>query len=236
MANPSLGYTVTEQGLASALTTDPETVFRTECLCQRVPDMRPDWAIIGEDAWMRLAADPPDQTVLAPVAVSVDVTPERSHASIGVAGRAGGLLHVELADYRRGTGWVVPRLVELVETWQPCAVVVAKNSPAGSLIADMEAAGLEVTTPSTGDEAQACGAIIDAAVPNEGEPTLRHPDQEPLNAAVRGAVKAHLGDGAWRLSRRNSTVDISPLVAVTLAAWGHATKSWQADGLPPNLW
>ncbi|POH62208.1 terminase, partial [Cryobacterium zongtaii] len=33
-ANPSLGYTIREKELASAARTDPEWVFRTECLCQ----------------------------------------------------------------------------------------------------------------------------------------------------------------------------------------------------------
>jgi hypothetical protein len=37
-------------------------------------------------------------------------------------------------------------------------------------------------------------------------------------AAVRGAVTRPLGD-SWVWSRKSSAVDISPLVAVTLAHW-----------------
>jgi hypothetical protein len=42
--------------------------------------------------------------------------------------------------------------------------------------------------------------------------------QPELSAALAGATKRSLGD-AWAWSRRNSAVDISPLVAATLALW-----------------
>jgi hypothetical protein len=224
-ANPALGYTITEEALASALLTDPDEVFRTECLCQRVASLRPDWAILGQHAWESLTVTPVDHELLAPVAFAVDVNPERSHASIAVAGRVDGKTYVELAEYRRGTAWVVPWLVDRVEKWKPCAVVVAKNSPGGSLIPDIEAEGIEVVKPSTSDEAQAFGAFTDAVAPRDGDPSLCHPGQEPLNDAVKGAAQADLGDGAHRWSRRSSLTDISPLTAATLAAWGHATHA-----------
>lgn len=225
MANPSLGYTITEEALASALATDPDPVYRTECLCQRVPDLQPDWAVIGERAWTVLLTDPPDPAGLKPVAFAVDVNPERSHAAIGVAGRMGGLLYVEVAAYGRGTDWVAAWLAERVGAWGPCAVVVDRNGPAGSLIADIEAAGVTVRTPSGNEVAQACGALYDAVVrppdaPEDWAPRLRHPGQEELDDAVRRAARKDLGDGAWKWARTTSTADISPLVAVTLAAWG----------------
>jgi phage terminase large subunit-like protein len=233
MANPALGYTIDEQTLASALTTDPDAVFRTECLCQHVPDMAPDWSVISERAWTAIVATPPALEEMAPVALAIDVTPERSHTSIGVAGQACGRLMVEVTEHRRGTGWVVPWFQQRLQLWKaqpwrrPVRVVIAKNSPAGSLIKPLEAAGIEVTTPSVADEAQACGAFVDAAAPPEdaaGEPTLWHLGQPVLDEAVRGAAKVDLGDGAWRWSRKNSLVVISPLVATTLAKWGYETR------------
>jgi len=218
-ANPALGYTISEEALASALGTDPEPIFLTECLCVRVKDLVPDWSVIAEAAWMPLTTHA-EHDELKPVAFAVDVTPERSHSSIGLAGRLGGETFVEVAVHGRGTGWVVPWLIERVDIWRPCAVVIAKNSPAGSLIDDLETAGIEVRKPSSSDEAQACGSFMDAVAPKDSKPTLRHAGQPDLDDAVKGAVKADLGDGAWRWSRKNALVDISPLVAVTLAAWG----------------
>jgi hypothetical protein len=54
---------------------------------------------------------------------------------------------------------VVGRLVELAERWQPCAVVVNDTGPAGSLIAPLEAAGLEVIRPTTRARAAADGGF-----------------------------------------------------------------------------
>jgi hypothetical protein len=48
---------------------------------------------------------------------------------------------------------------------------------------------------------------------------LRHLGTPEMAAAVGGAAKRPLGD-AWAWSRKNSTVDITPLVASTLALWG----------------
>jgi hypothetical protein len=45
-----------------------------------------------------------------------------------------------------------------------------------------------------------------------------------LDAAVAGAAKRSLGD-SWAWARRGLSVDISPLVAVSLARWGHATRA-----------
>lgn len=233
MANPALGYTITEDSLRSALNTDPEEIFRTECLCQRVPSLAPDWAVIGETSWTAIAAAAPPREEMLPIAIAVDVTPERSHTSIAVVGEVDGLLFVEITEHRRGTRWVIPWMVERVRKWKPVRIVIAKYSPAGSLIKGLEAAlaeeGLEVevTTPSGGDEAAACGMFLDAAAPPEErgqEPTLRHVGQQVLDDAVRGAAQAQMGDGAWRWSRKTSLVVISPLVAATNALWGYETR------------
>ena len=221
-ANPALGYTITEDALASALSTDPETVFRTECLCQHVPDMNPDWSVIPRAAWVGLVAAPPAQRELQPVAFGVDTAPDRSSSAVAVAGRVGGRIHVEVAEHHPGTGWVVPWLVDKVTQWDPVAVVVDPAGPAGSLIPDLEAQGVVVVKVTARDLAQACGAFYDAVVPAEPdlEPGLQHVGQADLDAAVAGAVRRELGD-AWAWSRRTASVDISPLVAATLAAWGH---------------
>jgi hypothetical protein len=56
------------------------------------------------------------------------------------------------------------------------------------------------------------------------ERTVRHLGTPEIVAALRGVVKRPLSD-AWAWSRKNSTVDISPLVVVTLALWGAETQS-----------
>jgi hypothetical protein len=47
--------------------------------------------------------------------------------------------------------------------------------------------------------------------------TLRHLGSDELRNAILGARTRPIGDGAWAWGRKHSTVDISPLVASTLA-------------------
>lgn len=222
---PALGHTVRETAIRADFESMKLREFRRAYLNQW-PDAAPDeWLVIPREAWMALV-DPKSRPV-DPVAFAVDVNPERSAAAIGVAGRrADGLVHGEVVDHRPGTGWVVDRVVELKKKWRPCAVVVDAAGQAGSLIASLEAAGIEVVKPTAREAAQAYGAFYDGVMGEE--PAWRHLNQAPLNAALAGAQKRDLAD-AWALARRASSVDISPLVAVVNAAWGHATRAHVTD-------
>jgi hypothetical protein len=56
------------------------------------------------------------------------------------------------------------------------------------------------------------------------ERSLRYVPRPALDAAVAGAATRPLGDaGAW--ARKGLSTDITPLVAVSLARWGHATRA-----------
>ncbi|MEU8279549.1 hypothetical protein ACFYOK_29465 [Microbispora bryophytorum] len=245
-ANPSLGYTITAEALESALNTDPEAIFRTECLCQRVPDLVPQWSVIPQAAWEPLADA--HSRPAGRVAFAADINPERTHGAIGVSGlRDDDLRHVGITmnadgvlDHRPGTSWMVGRLDELVKRWDPVAVVIDAKSPAASLIEPLRARGIEVVSPTAGEYAQACAQLYDAVVPPPGEadftPTLRHLGQPTVAAALAGAAKRDLGDGGWAWARKGLSVDISPLVALTLAAWGHATRAHVEAVEPYAFW
>lgn len=159
-----------------------------------------------------------------PVAFAFDVSPDRSTTSIGVAGkRDDGVSHVEVVERKRGTGWVVERLVGLAAAHAADVIICDGAGPAASLIAPLKRAlkdaGLqvEVVVVNAKEHAQACGVFYDAT--DQG--ALRHLDTPELNAAVDGARQRPLGE-AWAWSRKSSGVDITPLVAVTLALWGCA--------------
>ena len=77
---------------------------------------------------------------------------------------------------------------------------------------------------NAGEYAQACGLFLDPV----GEQTIRHIGQTELDAAVRGARSRPLVD-RWAWSRTRSNVDISPLVAATLAVWS-AAENQVGDG------
>ncbi len=174
--------------------------------------------MIAEADWQ--ACLDPRSVIAGRPALAVDVTPDRAWSSIAAAGRRpDGLVHVEVIEHRAGTTWVAERLAALVERHSPTAVVIDPGSAAGALLPAIEAAGIDVTRTTARDAAAAAGMFYDATRPDVA--TVRHLGQVQLTAAVAGAVQRPLAD-AWSWSRRGSTVCITPLVACSLALWGHS--------------
>jgi phage terminase large subunit-like protein len=224
-ANPALGIHITEDRIRMERAALDEVGFAREHLgIWYGADLE---AIIPLSVW-EASFDGMSQA-LDPVAFALDVPPDRTSCAIAMAGRRrDGKLHVEVVDHRKGTGWAAVRMVELVRRWRPSVVVVDPAGPAGSLLADLESAGVQVTKTSGQEMAQACGMFYDAAVDDR----VRHIGQPVLNAALGAARKRNLGD-AWAWHRRDRT-DISPLVAVTLAAFGHWRQPPSAPSFVPR--
>jgi phage terminase large subunit-like protein len=215
-ANPALGIRITEEFVESERDAMDDTAFARERLGVWF-DPSAQMVIDGA-RWAELAD--PESRVVDPVVFAVDANPERSGAAIAVAGRRqDGHGHVEVVDSRHGTGWVVERIVELHRRHKPRAWVLDPASAAGAWIPALQERGIEPVLITGREMAQACGALYEDVVENAA---LRHLDQPQLNAALSGARKRPLGD-AWAWHRRNSDIDISPLVAVTLAWHGMAT-------------
>ena len=159
-------------------------------------------------------------SIVGPVAFAFDVRPDRSTASICAAGkRADGRFHVEVCERKRGTGWVVPWLLERRLKHDTCAIICDGIGSATSLVNDLEAEHVEVIETSAREMAEACGMFYDAVEQDQ----VRHLGTGELLAALKGAAQRTLGD-AWAWSRKNSAVDIGPLVGCTLALWGAATR------------
>lgn len=225
-ANPALGYRIYPEFIASEREALSRDMFARERLSVGTypTDGDEGWSVIPKDSWSKLR-DPRSRTT-EPIALGVDITPERSHGALAVAGLRPATvfppygMHVEVIDHRPRTEWMADRIVQIVNRWHPCAVVIDPRAPAGSLIAELEAAGVEVVSPSGRDVGQAFGWFVDL-VQNR---RLRHLDQPHLNAALAGAQAKQLGE-AQTWDRRRTTTDISPLVATTLAAWGYNTRA-----------
>jgi len=212
-ANPALGYRITTETIERERNALDDDAFARERLS--LWSTRHHLTVVAMAEWAALAD--PRSVVEDPVAFAIDVTPDRSSASVAIAGRrSDGRHHVEVVDNSRGTGWVIERVAGLVQRWSPVAVVLDASGPAGSLIAGLTDVGVEPVVVSGREMAQACGAFYDAVANG----SVRHVDQAPLNSALGAARKRSLGD-AWAWHRKDPTVDISPLVAVTLALFGY---------------
>lgn len=184
--------------------------------------------VIGAEAWKALTDD--ESALVDPVCFAYDVRPDRSSSSISVAGvRPDGLWHVEVLERRAGTGWLGTRLVELTGKHESVAVMYAGASPAASLAPALVALELDVRPVSEREHSEACGLLFDAV----SERTLRHLADLDLAEALKGAARKNLGDASWTWSRKSSSVDISALVACTLALWGSHTQ--EAAPPPPSF-
>lgn len=223
MANPALGIRISEEHVEKELRSMGRRTFAVERLGIG------DWPATDAnepalEGWDEL--EDPESAMLDPVCLAFDVSPDRATGSICAAGaRADGLAHVEVIANRRGTGWMVERLVELTRH-RPVALVCDGASPAASLVPALEERGIEVLKASARDQADACGLIFDFV----SEQKLRHLGSKEIKDALKGAARRLLGD-AWAWSRKNSTVDISPLVGCTLALWGFSTHPKVGDFL-----
>ncbi len=228
-SNPAIGYRLTlEHTMNERLTIGAASFARERLGVGEYPaDGTDTWGVIGEDAWRALADAKSEPS--NPVAFAVDMTPERSHAAIAVAGEWRGGTHVEVVDHRPGVGWVVERAKDLHDKWKPRAWIVDAGGPAGSLIVDLaEKLDVEIVQPTARQMASACGQFFDAVT----EQSLSHLDQAPLASALAGAQKRTLGD-SWAWARRGVGVDISPLVAVTLAKWGLGVEVEELEEVEP---
>ncbi|MFJ2733692.1 terminase [Streptomyces sp. NPDC087317] len=241
-ANPSLNYLITPEFVRNERASlGSSGIFERERL--GVGDYPSDeadtWQVIAEEAWRALAVGDVSAVAAArkagPVALSIDMTPERSHAAISAAFPYLGGVHVTVVDHRPGGGWVVERAKELHEKYGPRCWVVDPASPAASFIPELErpeALGVEVVKPKAREVAAACGQFYDAVATQ----SLTHFDDAPLASALAGAQKRTLGD-AWAWARRIQSVDISPLVAGTLAKWGLTAEVEEPPGdILSNVW
>jgi phage terminase large subunit-like protein len=159
------------------------------------------------------------------VAVGVDMPPDRSSLAVGACmGYEDGTAHIELARFRdsrrHGTMWAVDWIAE---RWpRLSAVVIDAQSPATVLVPELKERGVRVTMTNAAMMGQAVGRFQDMLRDHQ----LRHlKGQTPLDMAVAGATIRNIGhEGAYGWNKLGSDVDISPLVAATLALHGAMTN------------
>ncbi|MCZ7413070.1 terminase [Streptomyces sp. WMMC897] len=230
--NPSLGIRITEETVEDeAGPSGLADRFVVERLGAWLPRAVGGATVLDLGQWAELEDRTSKRT--GAVAFALDITPSRDWASIAAYGlREDGVGHMEVIDHRKGTDWLVERLVQLRDRWNPVAIALDVKGPAGSLLVDLEKAGLskpedaeqpeygDLAIPTAQEVAAGCGQLADAV--RDG--TVRHIGQELLEIAIQGAKTRPLGD-AWAWGRRLSTVDISPLVAVTLARWAFEARA-----------
>lgn len=216
---PALGHTMRIEEVQHAWdTADTPTKLR---LFRRGFGNIPDLGAAGEsvfdlEAWEATADD---SSVLAGTrAFALDITPDRTWASIGWAGEnRAGIPHHEVIKHERNTHWVRRYLREKLERQGATTVYIVAGTQAALMVDDLENDGIPVRLLNRAEYAAACARYSDAV----NDKTHRHlaTGQEPLDLAIAGA---EWSSGGQRIFLpKDDTTDISPLVVVVAASEGY---------------
>lgn len=226
MANPSLGYGfLTERALQSAARTDPEQVFRTECLCQWVESVVQ--SAFPDGAWEYGTDEDSHEAKDAELFWGIDMSADRTKTALAFVGmRDDGSYHGEVEAYRVGFDWVIKMLAKAARKKPITIALQGRGASIASKIDELKAIdGLTVVLCEGRDVGAYTGRFYDA-ICAESTKTLPlwHIPQPALDYAAQIAQTRPLGDSAWGWDRKNSSDDISPLVALTMA-YGLATST-----------
>jgi Terminase large subunit, T4likevirus-type, N-terminal len=215
-ANPGLGLRIMTDDIASRFADMPRATFEREFLSRWSVDDSPSPFPPG--SWDALVYQGHLDMVGTPC-FSVDVTPARDHSTIAFAANTdAGRPLVEVVETQRGTSWVVPKLQEILERYRGAKVIVDRSAWAASLADDIRAANLAVHETDASEVSTAAGQFLEATL----EQKFFHRGDPRLTSAVEGSRQRPIGE-RWGWDRKIPTVDVSPLIAASLALWGLRT-------------
>lgn len=213
LANPALGRRISVKYVRSERRALPPEEFGRERLGWftepagiDVDALIEKWSACGDDE-----SRPTTRPVLM-----IDASPGlKSAAIVACMWRSDGRPHLEVVAHEPGSTWL-PGHAARLQKHKPLDWIIDPGGPAGALLPDLRAAGIDPREMSARDMGQACSAFV-AAVEDEW---LRHLNDQVMLRALKAADKRDIGDGLWAWSRRKSGGDITVLVGATGALWG----------------
>jgi phage terminase large subunit-like protein len=213
MANPSMGYTISEEAIEEAIATSPIENTRTETLCQWIDSLSSPWphGILEDTSDSEL-----EMSVGAYTVFGFDVSPSRRNGSL-VAGQL-------LPDGRIGIGILETyssqvaidelKMAASIKAW--CDIykprLVCFDKYATQTIADRLAnAGVMVEDVSGQQFYKACGDLLEGLVNHR----VVHNGQAELLQQMNNC-SAKVNDSAWRIIKRKSAGDISAPIGLAM--------------------
>lgn len=196
------------------------------------------WLVVPKDEW-DIRANPLSKFE-GKFSIALNTSPDSKWSCITATGaNTRGDTQIEVTssssagyDYRPGIQWAVKRIIEIWHKLKPPFVVIDPSTPAGSVILELEKAGVVVKTLTPRDYQQACGDLLSGIAPMPGEEGyITHLNQAPLNSAASAAEKLRRKD-LWEWSSSEDASDITPLRSATLSAWGYKTHIFRKSVEP----
>jgi phage terminase large subunit-like protein len=213
MANPSLGYTITEEAIEEAIATSPIENTRTETLCQWIDSLSSPWphGVLEETSDSTL-----EMTSGAYTVFGFDVSPSRRNGSL-VAGQI-------LPDGRIGIGILETyssqvaidelKMAASIKGWADIYKprLVCFDKYATQTIADrLSQSGVMVEDVSGQQFYKACGDLLEGLVNHR----VVHNGQAELIQQMNNCA-AKVNDAAWRIIKRKSAGDISAPIGLAM--------------------
>jgi len=213
MANPALGYTVTEQALEEAVATQPVETTKTELLCQWISSTQSPWPHMSvENAGDKdLKLSPGPLTIFA-----FDVAPSRRDGSLVMGqvladGRIGvAVLEVFHSDVSIDELFMADHIAKWCKDYYPRTVCYDKYTTA-SIAKRLEINGVHTTDISGQKGYQASGDLYEALANNR----LVHSGQDLLVTHFANCA-AKESDSSWRIVRRKSAGPVDIAIGVSM--------------------
>lgn len=220
-ANPSYGYYMTADSIKKLLavtdTADGRDHFDVEALG------RGKWYVTGAtgDFAQPINAEDWEKSVdNAPIpagdcAVALDVSPHGDKVALVSATRTLNGIHLTLAPVEEfDTSTITSTLVKAVEKNDPCAIGYDQKSKVSTIYRQLTDEGIEPSVLSTRKVIEACDLFF--TLFEEGK--ITHTEDVRFTQAAANAKWRSIVDGRARLlDRIDKTIEITPLVASTLA-------------------
>ena len=213
-ANPSLGYGfLTERALESAMRTDPEAIFRTECLCQWIESLLPQ--PFPDGAW---AACEDLSSVIAPdsdIWYGIDLSADRRWLTVAACGlRDDGRWHIEVAARRNGTDWALDWFRQRAQRRSMKVAFQGRGAPATGLAEQIcTIPGIERCAVEGPELTNGWGRFYDGI--RDGK--IMHLQQPVLDTAAATMQLRPMGGGVELPDRIKSPDDPAPLIACIMA-------------------
>ena len=225
-ANPSLGYGfLTERSLQSAMQTDPENIFRTECLCQWVDTLLPQ--PFPDGAW-NAGTDPASRiTPESPIWYGIDMSQDRRWTTIAVCGmRTDGNYHIEVVARRLGCDWAIDWFRQRVPRGPMKLCFQSRGAPVSGLAEQIcTLTGVERIAIEGPELTNGWNRFYDAVAAlepgiNRGGVKVYHLPQPILDQPAKTCQLRNIGGGVELPDRVKSPDDIAPLFSCAMAFAG----------------
>lgn len=231
-ANPTLTTgRITMRTLRNLRQELPPAEYMRECLgwTEEIDDVNPP--VLDLRRWNGMK----DENAPRPAkgVVVVDVEPDQSASTVGVAGNGPRGRTLLLVQHRKGTAWVPKAVKKLSEEIEILETRLHPQSPAGALAKGLKKRGLEVTKMTSTDMGVACAGFQSGV---DGGRYV-HVGQTDLDAAAAAARTKRAG-AAEQWDRDATPVPLGPVVAASNAAqrWEELAAEHEQELEPFALW